>query len=314
MKQTSLQNFIAAIIIISGFIIIFGLSSFIEKSRPPLPSGFEDQDLSLQTAKLKNFSLGMNGLAADWYWMQSLQYIGNKLAQNPDMPINLDNLRPLNPRLLYPLLDNTTSLDPQFLTAYSYGAIVLPAIDPEQAIKITEKGINNNPDEWRLYQHLGYIYWKLKNYEKAAETYEKGSKIKNAPPFMQMMVALMKSKGGSRDTARRIYQQMYETSQDTQTKEASALNLLQLDSLDEQDVIQPAIDSFKEKTGRCPNNWQEIFPLLRNLKTQTGRNLRFESAAFSPVDPTDVPYFLLKNNDKCLVVIDTKKSKIPVYQ
>lgn len=314
MKQTSLQNFIAAVFIISGFIIIFWLSNFIEKSRPSLPNGFEDQDLSFQTAKIKDFSLGMNGLAADWYWMQSLQYIGNKLAQNPDITINLDNLRPLNPRLLYPLLDNATSLDPQFLTVYSYGAIVLPAIDPEQAIKITEKGINNNPDEWRLYQHLGYIYWKLKNYEKAAETYEKGSKIKDAPQFMQMMVALMKSKGGSRDTARQIYQQMYESSQDTQTKEVAAINLLQLDSLEEQDIIQPVLDSFKEKTGRCPNNWQEIFPLLRNIKTQNGRNLRFDSASFSPVDPTDIPYFLLKNNDKCLVVIDTKKSKIPVYQ
>ena len=135
MKTKSLQAIIFTTLILLGLGAVFGLSNYLEKVRPPLPVGFEDQDLALQGSKLKGYTLGFEGLIADWYWMQSLQYIGDKVAKSDQQVINLENLRPLNPRLLYPLLDNATDLDPNFLAAYSYGAVVLPAIDANQAIK-----------------------------------------------------------------------------------------------------------------------------------------------------------------------------------
>ncbi len=96
--------------------------------------------------------------------MRSLQYIGEKVVKSSNETLNIENLTALNPRLLYPLLNNATTLDPQFMEVYAYGAVVLPAIDKEQAIKFTEKGITDNPSEWRLYQQLGYIYWRLGNF------------------------------------------------------------------------------------------------------------------------------------------------------
>ena len=147
-KQTS-KNFIAAAIIIFGFAAVFGLSNFLEKSFPPLPENYVDEDLALQGAKLKGYTLGFDGLIADWYWMQSLQYIGEKIVNSQNIQ-NLEKLEQLNPRLLYPYLDNATTLDPNFAAVYSYGAVVLPDINPEQAIKIAEKGIANNPEQWRL--------------------------------------------------------------------------------------------------------------------------------------------------------------------
>ncbi len=192
MKSNSLKTYIAVAVIIFGFIAVFELSNFLERHHPQMPENYTDEDLSLQGEKLKGYSFGFEGLLADWYWMRSLQYIGNKVVKSTEETVNLDDLRPLNPKLLYPLLENAATLDPHFLEVYSYGAVVLPAINPEQAIKFTEKGIANNPDEWRLYQHLGYIYWKLNKYEKAAEVYQKGSEIKDAPPFMKLMAEAAK--------------------------------------------------------------------------------------------------------------------------
>ncbi len=295
------------LIIICGFGLIFGLSNFIEKSRPPLPENFEDSDLALQGTQLKGFALGFEGLIADWYWMQSLQYIGGKFLQT-EGTINLENLRPLNPRLLYPYLDNATDLDPRFMTAYSYGALVLPGIDVEQAVKIAQKGIANNPDEWLLYQHLGFIYWRSGQYEKAAEIYERGSNIANAPPFMRMMAAKMKSEGGSRETARVIYRQTFENAADSQTREAAALRLLELDYLDERDAIRVALNNFKEKTGRCANNWREIFPLLQNTKLPGGRDFSIDKSN-NLADPSGAAYILDKEN--CDVKLDGKTTKIP---
>ena len=195
-------------IIVAGFTAIFGLSGFIEQNHPKLPDDFTDSDLSMNGSRLKGFALGMEGLMADWYWVRSLQYIGDKMVARPDIQLDVEDLTPFNPRLLFPLLENATDLDPHFIAAYSYGAIVLPAIDKERAVAFASKGIENNPKEWRLYHHLGYIFWKLENFEKAAETYELGAAIPGSPSFMKLMAAAMRSEGRSRSTSRSIYREM----------------------------------------------------------------------------------------------------------
>ncbi len=308
MKSDSIKTYIAVAVIIFGFAAIFGLSNFLENNRPPMPENYIDEDLSLQGEKLKGYSFGFEGLLADWYWMRSLQYIGDKVINSTEETVNLDDLRPLNPKLLYPLLYNATTLDPKFTEVYAYGAVVLPAINPTQAIEFIKKGIADNPDDWRLYQHLGYIYWKLNKYKEAAEVYQKGSQIKDAPPFMKLMAAKMKTDAGSRETARQIYRQMLDESQDTQTKENAKLRLLQLDSLDEIEAIQKALTQFKQQNGRCANNWQEIFPLLQNIKLPNNKDFRVDDKG-NIVDPTDAPYLIDK--ESCRVKLDLEKTKLP---
>lgn len=305
--QNSKQTLISAVLIIAGFAAVFFLSGFTERNRPDLPAGYEDEDLALQGAKLKGYALGFEGLIADWYWMNSLQYIGSKFINSKE-DISLDNLNPLNPRLLYPYLDNATTLDPKFMSVYEYGAVVLPAIDPEQAIKLTRKGIANNPSSWRLYHYLGFIYWRLGDYEKAAETYRQGSQIAGAAGFMKSMAAKMKSEGGSRDTAREIYRQMFDEAQDAQAKDNAARHLSKLDSLDEMEAVQKKLDDFKSKNRRCANNWREITPLLQTIKLPANRNFRVDNSG-NLVDPSGAPYVLDKGD--CTIKLDEQKTKIP---
>ena len=311
-ENSTRQTFFALAVILCGFAAVFGLSRFVEASRPAPPEGFEDEDLTLQGARLKGYSLGFEGLLADWYWMKSLQYIGDKIVKS-EKEISMDNMKELNPRLLYPYLDNATDLDPRFIEAYSYGALVLPDIDETQAIKIVKKGIANNPGEWRLYHQLGYIYWTRKDYETASEVYAEGAKINNAPPFMQLMVGKLKGAGGSRETARAIYSQMLEQSKDEQIKETAALRLLEIDSFDEKDAIRPVLQNFQAKAGRCPNDWREIYPSLRTQKTSNGNALRFDSASLAPLDPTGFAYVIKSEAGTCEVSINFGKSKIPAH-
>jgi len=60
--------------------------------------------------------------------------------------------------LLPSLLRIATTLDPQFMAPYEYGAMVLPTFNRDEAIALLQYGIEQNPKAWRLYQHLGYIY------------------------------------------------------------------------------------------------------------------------------------------------------------
>jgi tetratricopeptide (TPR) repeat protein len=282
-------------VLILALVIAFGieirLSDYLEAHRISVPESYGDEDLDLQGKRLKGYALGTEGLLADWYWMRSLQYVGGKIDRSTDDVINLDNLRPLNPRLLYPLLDNATDLDPKFITAYSYGATVLPAIDPDQAIKLTQKGIANNPNSWRLYQYLGYIYWRLQQYDNAADVYTRGSQIDGAPPFLQMMAGMMKTRGGSRDTARSIYHQLYESAQDQQTKDSVMLRMQWLDSLDERGLLNSALSNFKEEHGRCAKSFAEIDTALAQQERSSGKQFLVNNSG-QIVDPTGEPYGL----------------------
>ena len=307
MKSNRTQLIISGAAIVLGFAAIFGLGNFLEKALVPFPEDFDDGDLAINGSRLKGFALGMEGLIADWYWVRSLQYIGDKMIKSGSDFQNIDDLSVLNPRLLYPYLETATDLDPHFIAAYSYGAIVLPAIDPTKAIAITEKGIANNPNEWRLYQHLGYIYWRIGNYEKAAATYEKGSEIADAAPFMKMMAASMLTEGGSRDTSRKIFQRMLDDSDDQNIRLTMTLHLNEIDSLDERAAIDAALADFRQKTGRCASSLNEIFPMLRGIRLPGERDFRID-AANRLVDPTDAPYLLDKEN--CRAALDLEHTKL----
>jgi len=284
-------------VIVAGFAVSVFLTSFVERARPPLPAGFEDEDLAFSGSQFKGFAFGAEGLLADWYWMNSLQYIGKKISTVGLDQLNLEDMTSMNPRLLYPYLNAATDLDPQFIAPYSYGATVLPAIDSQKAIALTEKGIANNPSAWRLHQYLGYIYWRLGNYEKASEVYGKGSQIEGSPIFMRMMSARMKTEGGSRDIAREMYRQIRDEAEDQQSRENAQLRLLQIDSLDERDIITAALAEFREANKRCPSSWAELLPTIAR-KPEASRILRIDRSN-NILDPSGVAYSL--NREKCTV-------------
>jgi len=260
------------------------LARSIDARRPPPDPNAIDESLYLNPNTTRRVSLGFNGLVADWYWMRSLQYVGRKILNTPeDVPI--DSLSKLNLKLLAPLLDNATTLDPEFYDPYEYAAVVLPAVDVNAAVRIIRKGIDLNPSEWRLYHHLGYIHWQQKDYQAASEMYRRGSQVPGAPQWMGAMVAKMAAEGGSRDTAREIYNRMLEQSADEKVKDMAQRRLMQLESLDHRDILRKLMTEYKTRVGQCPATWKEVLPVLRALRIpvdQTG----------APLDPSRVPYQL----------------------
>ncbi len=299
------KTILPTLVILAGLVFAFYITDFVERERPPLPANYEDEDIALEGSQFKGFAFGAEGLLADWYWMNSLQYIGKKISAVGLENLNLEDMRNLNPRLLYPYLNNATDLDPKFIAPYSYGATILPAIDPQQAIALTEKGIANNPDQWRLYQYLGYIYWRLGDYEKASEIYARGSKVPGAQIFMGMMSARMKTEGGSRDMAREMYKQILAEADDERSRQNAELRLLQIDSLDEKDVIAAALADFRDANKRCPTSWSELLPTFQ--RRPDARRLRIDRSN-NIVDPSGFPYVL--NRDNCSVELDPE-TKIP---
>src|SRR6476646_3693150 len=119
-------------LIVIGVASVIGLSRWLDSHRTVNSAAVQEEQLYLSGTTVKRASLGFNGLAADWYWMRSLQYVGGKLI-NAHQGIGLDDLSSLNLKLLAPLLDAATTLDPEFTEPYEYAAIILPGVNVADA-------------------------------------------------------------------------------------------------------------------------------------------------------------------------------------
>lgn len=203
---------------------------------------------------VKRMSLGYNGLLADIYWTRAVQYFGRKHV-----------LRSQEYKLLAPLLDITTQLDPHLTVAYQFGAIFLTqpppngAGDPDAAIKLVQYGIRQNPDDWHLYYNLGFIYYlEKKDYADAAQAFEQGSKVPNAHPFLKLLAARMAERGGDLETARMLWTMTYENSKDKDIKAnaVSHLQALQVDA--EVPRLEQLAQDFFRRSGHYPENWVEL--------------------------------------------------------
>ena len=281
-----------------------GVTRWLELRRPPDGSAAQvSEELYVSPRAARRLALGFNGLAADWYWLRALQYVGRKSAAYQGS-LQIDDLGPLELRVLAPLLDNATTLDPQFIAAYNYGAVVLPAVDVDAAVRLVEKGISENPSAWRLHSSLGYIHWQRGRYREAGDAYAAGSRVPGAPAWMAAMSAQMATKGGSRETSRAIYEVMFRSAEDGQMKLLAYRRLLQLKSLDEMDGLRRVLAAHRERAGRCAADWRELAPALRAAALKT-------DASGSPLDPAGVPYRLLA--DKCDVQLGERSEILRNY-
>jgi tetratricopeptide (TPR) repeat protein len=171
---------------------------------------------------LKRASIGFDGLLADVYWLRTVLYFGEQFTNQRNAGRAFD-VRQLS--RLKPLLDIVTELDPQHLAAYRFGGFFLLLADATEGINFIERGIRQNPGEWRLYQDLGFAYWQLGKFREAADAYTRGSRVAGAPAWMEPLAALMLVKGGDPATARAMLQRLCEASDDEFVKQICAEQL-----------------------------------------------------------------------------------------
>lgn len=293
------KNLLLLVVMFAALMISVGLVRVID-ARTQAQKRVSDEPLYVNPATAKRLALAFNGLAADWYWMRSLQYTGGKIVAFEDAHPESFTLADIELRLLPSLLKTTTALDPQFIAPYEYGAMVLPEVSTDEAVALLNSGIANNPTAWRLHQHLGYIYWKRKEYEKASATYAAGAKLPGAPTWMAAMGARMSAEGGSRDAAREMYRHLYEASDDPAIKEMVEKQVMRLDYLDQREAIRNLLNTYKTADGRCASSWRDVANQLRAM------GLTLDPKTGAPLDPSSTPYELIKNGCDAGLDINTK--------
>jgi tetratricopeptide (TPR) repeat protein len=277
-----MKRLIPIFLILIGLSLLYPLQRWIDKTAPR--EVISEESLYFSSGEqLKKMSLGLDAMVADIYWIRTVQYFGNKVLESGQSAAK-NNTGKIKMQLLAPFLDIIVNLDPHHISAYRFGAIFLPERDLPAAINLLERGIRENPNEWRLYQDLGYIYWQAGDYTKAAEAYERGSEIPGVPYWMHDMAGFMRIKGGSRETARTIYEQ-YAESEDPKIRAQAIGRLKQLRALNELDVINALLAEHKKATGRCAESLRPFAAKLNAARLSLNRE-------GLPVDPDGVAYVL----------------------
>jgi tetratricopeptide (TPR) repeat protein len=224
---------------------------------------------------LKRLSLGYDGLLADIYWTRAVQYFGNK-----------HHVLARSYTLLAPLLEITTYLDPHLVIAYEFGADFLSpqppdgAGQPERAIQLVENGIRSNPNEWRLYYDLGFIYYlELHDYPNAAEAFSRGAERPGAHPFLKILAAKMAQNAGEIETARMLWITTFESASDKQIKLNAAAHLKALQSDENVLILEKLVRLYQQRSGSMPASLADLVyaNMLRDI----------------PLDPAGHAYKLL---------------------
>jgi tetratricopeptide (TPR) repeat protein len=256
------------------------------------PTATLEQVLYLNSPKwVKRMSLGYDGLLADIYWTRAVQYFGSHHV-----------VRAKDYNLLPPLLEITTALDPKLIVAYQFGANFLGpkppegAGQPEKAVALVEDGIRNNPDNWKLYYELGFIYYYMepRQYAKAAEAFERGTKVPNAHPFLRVLAAQMAQHAGEIQTSRMLWQATYATSQDKLIRRNAVDHLKALQVDEDVTVLEEIVGRYRQQTGKLPTSMSELerAGLLREiLQDPTGRPYKLMADGRIEVqDPERLPF------------------------
>jgi len=254
----------------------------------------ESLDIRSGTAAVR-LTLAYRALAADLYWIRTVQYYGGtkRLLGGPPVgdqapagtaPAGVSEGR-RHYALLYPFLDLTTSLDPRFNIAYRFGAIFLAEPPPggpgrpDLAITLLLKGLRERADKWEYMQDIGFVhYWWLHDFQAAADWFDRASRAPGAPWWLRSLAATTLVQGGDRQSSRLMWESIRQSAEIDWLRREAERRLIQLNALDQIDRFQRSVDQYLATHDRVPDNWLAL--------------VRARVLPGIPVDPAGVAYEL----------------------
>jgi len=242
------------LIVAGGLLSLYPLQQSIDQQLGSAQGQREELIFLPSEARFSRLSGGYSGLLAAIYWTRAVQYYGrHRLAHAKEFA------------LLGTLLDITTKLDPHLLIAYRFGSLFLAgkppegAGDPQRAIYLLERGIVANPDYWRLWEDLGFIYyWDMKDYAHAARAFQTGSERPGALPWMRVLAASVAAQGGEIETSRILWTEIARTAGNDSIRHSAEIHLAALDAQESLRELDGLLVAYKQKEGHEAHSLQDL--------------------------------------------------------
>ncbi len=199
---------------------------------------------------VRALSVGMYAPLADLIWLRFIQYYGEHRMTDARF------------ELMYHILDILTTLDTQFVYAYTLGGLMLThdAERPDQAETLLKKGMLHNPDDWRypwMYAFISYVF--LKDYGVARTYFSLSSRKPGAPEMTKRWAAfVIYKKLGDLETALHLWRELYNATENPEEKEIAQVYIMRIQmELDLKNMNQQVV-RFTNDRGRLPVSLREL--------------------------------------------------------
>ncbi|MBN1885790.1 MAG: hypothetical protein JW876_09755 [Candidatus Krumholzibacteriota bacterium] len=166
---------------------------------------------------MEQAALEYRNLAADVLWFRTVQYYGSYRGGENDLA------------LFSRLVEVITDLDPQFVFAYLFGAMIivedLGSFD--EGIRFLEKGIAANPNNWWLVFENGFLHYvDARDYREAARLFGEAARMPGADELAKRFAAFVAAKAGDREAAIAMWDDLARTSEDPYIRDELARRYL----------------------------------------------------------------------------------------
>ncbi|MEZ4651147.1 MAG: hypothetical protein R3E97_20630 [Candidatus Eisenbacteria bacterium] len=149
---------------------------------------------------IRPFTFGKPEVAADLVWLRAIQYYGQHRGTDRSYPY------------AETLFHSLTDLDPTFVNAYIFGALVLHEqfgrLEP--ALALLDKGIEANPDSyWLPFERGFFLYVTHWDRDGAVAWLTRAAEMEGAPESFRRLAAFAAQQSGDQEVAIALWLEVY---------------------------------------------------------------------------------------------------------
>jgi hypothetical protein len=264
------------IVLITAAVLLLGSSVAVgirlESDRGAEP---ETDILFLPAGKhVKHLTLGYDNVLADIIYIWSIQYY-------------TDFTRETRYPFLLHTFDLITDLDPQYIDAYTIGALTIVAEgkDMERATRLLHKGMVNNPNDYLLPLDAGYYFRDtFKDPRKAAYYFNIAAGRPGAPNYIKRLCAGMTGRAGDKRTSYELWKRAYDEAEKEEDRRVSERHLRILHDEINIEALGERVESYRELKGHYPSSLDQL--VSAGLAEQVPRDWQGEEYDYDPFNGT----------------------------
>lgn len=197
---------------------------------------------------LRPLTGGYMNVVADLLWLRAIQYYGEHRKTDLVFDKAAHVFRVL------------TDLDPGFVAAYRFGALVVieDARSPEEGYELLRKGIRDNPHCWELMFDLGFHHFLADDFGKAAAYFRRAASLEPGNERIVRFAAYADKRRGGLDQAEEMWTEVLATTNNDRFREAARFALLGIQAARDTTVIAAAAREYRDRFGRYPAAPEEL--------------------------------------------------------
>lgn len=195
-------------------------------------------------------ALGFDAIVADYQWLRAIQIAGGSAVVDRERATEIGQL-----------VDVATTLNPHVDHPYRFAAIWLTNDETQvrESIRLLRRATQYHPDEWKNYFYLGFAqFFYLGEFEQAADSLERATKLPGAPPYLPRLVARLKAQTDDLQIAEVFLREMLRNSRDPEDQARLQIGLDEIEIEYKARLLERARRAYRKLAGRDIRSVDEL--------------------------------------------------------